>query len=351
MPYSTFGEVLRVTTFGESHGAGVGVVIDGIPSGLEINEEVLQKELDRRRPGTSKFVTPRKEADSAEILSGVANGRTLGTPLAILVRNTNQRSKDYGDLLEKFRPSHADFSYFKKYGTAPQPGGGRSSGRETIGRVAAGAVARVILGSRFKVESAVSVVGRVEGGEIDFAHADRKDNPLRFADPAKQKDAEDEVWKAMQNHDSVGGEIELKASGVPAGLGEPVFDKLDARLGAALFSIGGIKSVEIGAGAAAAMMYGSEYNDEIVAGGEWVTNNSGGVLGGISTGQDIILSIAVKPTPSISQLQNTINLKEEATTVEVKGRHDPCLCPRVAVVAEAMVAITLADFLLLQRRF
>lgn len=351
MPFSTLGQILRATTFGESHGAGVGVVVDGVPAGLPLTEEMIQTQLDRRRPGTSKFVTPRKEEDLVEILSGVAGGRTLGSPVALLVRNTNQRSKDYGDLLEKFRPGHADYSAFRKYGTPPQPGGGRASGRETLARVAAGAIARLILGEGVRFYSATTQVGAVEAQTLDYAHA--QENPLRFSDPERTAEAEKTVEEAMARGDSVGGVVSLLVTGAPAGLGEPVFDKLDALLGGALFSIGGVKGVEFGEGFGVSKLLGSENNDAITPacehGGLWPSNLAGGILGGISTGQPLTARIAVKPTPSISLPQQTIRLGGEPCNIEVKGRHDPCLCPRVGVVAEAMLALVLADALLLQR--
>ena len=345
---SVYGNILKVSTFGESHGGGVGVVVDNVPAGMTLDEEIIQIELNKRRPGTSKFVSPRNEADKVEIISGVASGKTLGTPIMMLIRNTNQRSKDYGDLLEKFRPSHADYTYFMKYGTTPQPGGGRSSGRETAGRVAAGVIARLILGQGVLFNSAVVQVGNIKSEKVDFEFA--RSNPLRFGDESLLAAAEEEVNKTRADEDSIGGVIELEVRGLPAGIGEPVFDKLDARLAGALFSIGGVKGVEIGAGFTAAGMRGSEYNDPISANMSMTErNNAGGILGGISTAAPIKVRIAVKPTPSISIPQDTINLKGEACTIEVKGRHDPCLCPRIAVVAEAMMALALADLLLEHR--
>lgn len=342
---SVFGNLIKVSTFGESHGSGVGVVVDGIPAGLPIDEDIIQKQLDRRRPGTSKFVSPRNEGDKVEILSGVAEGKSLGTPIAMLVRNTNQRSKDYGDLLEKFRPGHADYAYYHKYGTPPQPGGGRSSGRETLSRVAAGAIAQLILGEEVQVDSAVSVIAGHKADKIDFVYAGT--NPLRWGDSSSIKNVEEIVSSAIAEGDSVGGMVILEVRNVPAGLGEPVFDKLDARIGGALFSIGGVKSVEIGSGIEASSMKGSEFNDAISPeGSTWKTNNAGGILGGISTGQNIVVRIAVKPTPSISKQQQTVNISGQECDISVNGRHDPCLCGRVAVVAESMLKLVLADSLL-----
>ncbi len=345
---SVLGNILKVSTFGESHGSGIGVVIDGAPAGIELNEGIIQVELDKRRPGTSKFVSPRKEADKVEILSGTVAGKTIGSPIMLLIRNTNQRSKDYGDLLEKFRPGHADYTYYKKYGTPPLPGGGRSSGRETAARVAAGVIARLILGAKVTIKSAVSQVGSVVARDLDFEFA--RSNQLRFGDALLLAEAEREVEVAMADNDSVGGCVVIEVKGVPAGIGEPVFDKLDARIAGALFSIGGVKGVEVGAGFQAAGMRGSNFNDPIIGDMQAVTsNNAGGILGGISCGAPIVLRIAVKPTPSIATVQNTINLNGEGCKIEVRGRHDPCICSRVAIVAEAMVALALADLLLEHR--
>ncbi len=345
---SVLGNILKVSTFGESHGSGIGVVIDGAPAGIELNEGIIQVELDKRRPGTSRFVSPRKEADKVEILSGTVAGKTIGSPIMLLIRNTNQRSKDYGDLLEKFRPGHADYTYYKKYGTPPLPGGGRSSGRETAARVAAGVVARLILGTKVIIQSAVSQVGSVVAQDLDFEFA--RSNQLRFGDALLLAEAEREVEVAMADNDSVGGCVVIEVKGVPAGVGEPVFDKLDARIAGALFSIGGVKGVEVGAGFQAAGMRGSNFNDPITGDMQAVTsNNAGGILGGISCGAPIVLRIAVKPTPSIATVQNTINLNGEGCKIEVRGRHDPCICSRVAIVAEAMVALALADLLLEHR--
>ncbi len=342
---SVYGNILKVSTFGESHGGGIGVVVDGVPAGIELTEEVVQLELDKRRPGTSQFVSPRKEADSVEIVSGVYEGKTIGSPVMMLIRNTNQRSKDYGDLLQKFRPGHADYSYFKKYGVTPLPGGGRSSGRETAGRVAAGVIARLILGNDIIIKSAVTQIGKIVAKDIDYDCAGS--NQLRFGDALLLQAAENEINIAKAENDSVGGSVILEVTGLPAGVGEPVFDKLDARIAAALFSIGGVKGVEIGAGFAAAGMRGSDFNDPLSSDMmSPVSNNAGGILGGISSGAPITVRIAIKPTPSIASVQNTINAAGENCDIVVKGRHDPCICPRVAIVAEAMMALALADLLL-----
>jgi len=346
---SIFGKYLRVSTFGESHGPALGVVLDGLPAGLPLTVERIQHDLDRRRPGTSPYVSARQEEDRVEILSGWADGRTLGGPLALLVRNIDQRSQDYRELAEVFRPGHADYTYFKKYGLPPQPGGGRSSGRETVGRVAAGAVARALLEPLGVIIQAYTVqIGDVKAVRRDpgFAETD----PLRCADPDAASVMAELVKKARAEGDSIGGIVELAAQGVPAGLGDPVFDKLDAALGGAMLSIGGVKGVEIGTGFAAASLRGSQHNDQMDEGG-FRSNHSGGILGGISTGQDIVLRLAVKPTASIAKEQTTIDLAGRTRKIRIKGRHDPCLCPRIAPVAEAMAALVLADAWLAQRAF
>jgi len=344
---SVFGRYFKVTTFGESHGAAVGVIVDGAPAGLELDRRSIQHELDRRRPGVSQYVTPRREPDEVEILSGVANGKTLGTPIALVVRNKDVRSGDYEAIRELFRPGHADYTYFKKYGVPPQPGGGRSSGRETVGRVAAGAVAKVFL-KTFGIEARAYTVaiGEVPARRVDAEFAET--NPLRFADPERFQEAAHAVDSARLDGDSIGGVIEVTVQGVPAGLGDPVFHKLDALLGGAMLSIGSVKGVEFGAGFRLAAMRGSDANDPISPEG-FLSNNAGGVLGGISNGEPIVMRLAIKPTSSIAKPQSTIDLAGEARTIQVKGRHDPCLCPRVCPVAEAMAALVLADALLEQR--
>jgi chorismate synthase len=341
------GRILRVATFGESHGPGLGVVVEGVPAGLALSQEQIQTELDKRRPGTSPHVSPRREPDQVEILSGLTDGKTLGTPLAMLVRNIDARTKDYGELARVFRPGHADYTYWRKYGTPPQPGGGRASGRETLARVAAGAVARALLDPLGVKFSAYTVgVGQVRAERVylEFAMA----HPLRAADPDRAEDMLGQIQAAREAGDSIGGVVELVVENAPAGLGEPVFDKLDALLGGAMFSIGGVKGVEIGAGFAAAGHRGSENNDQMGPDG-FLSNHAGGILGGISTGQPIVLRLAIKPTPSISLEQRSQDLDGKPTVISIKGRHDPCLCPRVAPVAEAMAALVIADAWLLQR--
>jgi chorismate synthase len=341
---SVTGNNFVVTTFGESHGPALGVVIDGIPAGLPLTSELIQIDLDRRRPGKSPWASPRKETDQAEILSGLALGKTNGAPLCLIIRNVDARSGDYQDIKKAFRPGHADWTYFKKYNLPPQPGGGRSSGRETVSRVAAGAVARALLNSLdITVKAACSAVGTVTAQERSWDFAET--NPLRFLDPNLNLKAEEEVSRAMENGDSVGSVVELMAEGVPAGLGEPVFDKLEARLGSALLSIGAVKAVEFGEGVSLSRQRGSEANSPLGAKG-FLNNVHGGILGGISTGQPIEVRLFIKPTPSISLPQQTIDITGCEQTMAITGRHDPCLGPRLAPVAEAMCLITLADFCL-----
>ncbi len=341
------GRILRVATFGESHGPGLGVVVEGVPAGIELDQSQIQAEMDKRRPGTSSHVSPRREPDKVEILSGLAEGKTLGTAIAMLVRNQDVRSQDYSDLAKVFRPGHADYTYWRKYGTPPQPGGGRASGRETLARVAAGAVAKVLLeplGIRF---AAYTVgVGRVLAKRIDREFA--MTHPLRAADRDLAEAMVEEISKSRESGDSVGGLVELLVENVPPGLGDPVFDKLDALLGGAMFSVGGVKGVEIGAGFAAADRHGSENNDQMGPKG-FLSNHAGGILGGISSGQPIVMRLAIKPTPSISREQSSQDMEGRPTVISIKGRHDPCLCPRVAPVAEAMAALVIADAWLMQR--
>lgn len=344
---NSFGKIFRVTTFGESHGNAVGVVVDGVPPGIPLEADTIQRDLDRRRPGTSKFVSPRNESDQAEILSGVAQGKTLGSPIAIVVRNTQARSKDYESIKDVFRPGHADYTYFKKYGIHPQPGGGRSSGRETVGRVAGGAVARAILGLvGVNISGFVRSIHQIVAQNVDMDFAEK--HPLRCADPNVATAMERVVQEAQREGDSVGGIVEVMIQGTPPGLGDPVFGKLDASLGGALFSIGGIKGVEFGSGFSLSRLKGSVANDPITPDG-FDSNHAGGILGGISSGQDIIIKLAVKPTPSISKPQRTISTNNQPMSINIHGRHDPCICPRIVPVAEAMAALVIADAWLSQR--
>lgn len=363
MSGSTFGKIFKATTFGESHGTALGVVIDGMPAGVKIDLEKIQERLDRRRPGaktngkSNAAVTARSEADKAEILSGVFEGKSQGTPIAIEIRNTSQHSKDYSNLKDTFRPGHADFSYFEKYGFRDYRGGGRSSGRETCARVAAGAVAlqflEQALGKKFSVTAYTLRAAGISCQKIDLKAIEK--NPLRAADLKAAKAMEEKIQELRSKGDSAGGVIECKIKGAPAGLGEPVFEKLDASLAAAMLSIGAVKGIEFGAGFAAADLTGSQNNDQITAKGtkaSFVTNNAGGVLGGMSNGDTIIFRIAVKPVPSIFIEQKTVKNQKgkfENTELKIQGRHDVCLCPRIVPVVEAMAALTIADLLLQNR--
>ena len=338
-----FGHNFRIMTFGESHGPALGVVIDGLPAGLRLPLDKIQADLDRRRPGLSPYTSPRQEPDEAEILSGLAaEGRTNGAPLTLLIRNRDARGRDYEALRRKFRPGHSDWPYFIKYGLRPQPGGGRSSGRETVARVAAGAVARLILSPLGLLARAYAVaIGRVkaENPDPDFAETD----PLRFSDRDLAPQAHQEVEAALSEGDSVGAVVEVRVTGVPAGWGEPIFGKLEAALGGAFFSIGAVRAVEFGEGLAMSAQRGSEANDPLGPDGP-VTNRHGGIMGGMSTGLPIVARLHVRPTPSISREQRSVTVDGQPTTVSASGRHDPCLAPRLAPVAEAMALITLADF-------
>lgn len=354
---NTFGHLFRITTFGESHGGGVGVVIDGCPPRLEISQAEIQFELDRRRPGQSKITTPRKEADQCEILSGVFAGKTLGTPISILVRNQDQRSQDYDEMAVKYRPSHADATYDAKYGIRNYQGGGRSSARETIGRVAAGAIAKKILQQVAGVEI-VGYVKRIKDleGKVDpetVTLAQVEGNIVRCPDSEAADRMIDLIEQYRDQGDSLGGVVECVARRVPTGLGMPVFDKLEADLAKAVMSLPATKGFEIGSGFAGTLMSGSEHNDEFYtdAAGQirTVTNRSGGVQGGISNGEAIIIRVAFKPTATIRKAQQTVTNTGEAVTLAAKGRHDPCVLPRAVPMVEAMVALVLCDHLLRQQ--
>lgn len=358
MSGNTFGTIFRITTWGESHGRAVGVTVDGCPAGLDLASEDIQKELDRRRPGQSRASTQRKEEDRVEILSGLFEGKTTGTPISMIVWNKDADSSAYDALRNKPRPGHADYTYQMKYGMRDHRGGGRSSARETVGRVAAGAIARKLLSQEgIEIAGYVTELGGIKASipsrDLSELRQMAESNPVRCPDQdaaAKMLQLLDEV---RQQGDSLGGMVVVMAKGVPAGLGEPVFDKLDADLAKALMSLGAVKAVEIGAGIESARMHGREMNDPLTLmkgriGFE--TNNAGGILGGISTGAPIICRIAVKPTPSISMRQRTVDLSScEETEIEIKGRHDPSIPPRIVPVAEAMVALVLADHLLRKR--
>lgn len=346
---SLFGKNFRVMTFGESHGPAIGAVIDGCPAGLALSNEDIQPFLDRRRPGQSKFTTKRNELDEVEILSGVFEGKTLGTPIAMVIRNTDQHSKDYSDIKNVYRPGHADFGFDAKYGFRDYRGGGRSSARETIGRVLAGAIASKLLSS---VGVKVQAYSRAIGPYTIFSFDEDEifKNPLYMPDKETAEKAENYLSEKMSECDSVGGIIECRINGLRAGVGEPVFDKLDAELSKAVMSIGAVKGFEIGDGFAAASSVGSENNDSFYIEDDGSvrkkTNHSGGTLGGISDGSEIIFRAAIKPTPSISKEQDTVNSSHENVKVVIKGRHDPIIVPRAVVVVESMAAITVLDLML-----
>ena len=338
---NTFGEYFRVTTFGESHGPALGAVVDGVKAGIAVNAEYIQQELDRRKPGTSSLVSPRKEQDKVEILSGVFDGLTTGAPVALLIRNHDSRPQDYNILRDIFRPGQADYTWWKKYGIRDWRGGGRASGRETVARVAAGAIAKSILaGKNIEIFAHIVRIGNAKASSYSKTVA--IENPLRCGDTQAAAKMQKVIEKSRDEKDSVGGVIEIVATGIPAGLGEPVFDKLEALIGSALLSIGGVKGIEFGDGFGLASMHGSESNDEISPAG-FLSNRMGGILGGISNGEPIVVRISVKPTPSIGKLQKTINTKNELVDIATDGRHDPCLCLRIIPVAEAMVALALCD--------
>jgi chorismate synthase len=344
---SSFGRLFVVTTFGESHGPAVGVVVDGVPPGIPVEDATIQRELDRRRPGQSDLTSPRREADRVEILSGVFRGVTLGTPVAMLVRNTDARSSDYDALQDVFRPGHADHAYAAKYGVRDHRGGGRSSGRETVGRVAAGALARAALATAGVAIAGGTVrVGDVEAERRDWDEVER--NPVRCPDAEAAARMAEVILRAKEARDSVGGVVEIVARGVPAGWGDPTMDKLDARLGAAMLSIPATKGVEIGGGFAMSSRRGSETND-VFDGERHLTNFSGGISGGISTGAEVVVRVAVRPATSIGRPQTAALAGGGTTTIEIGGRHDPCICPRVVPVAESMMALVLADAWLRQR--
>lgn len=351
MSGSTFGTYFKITTWGESHGAGIGAVVDGCPAGLPLCENDIQAYLDRRKPGQSKFSTPRKEDDMVAIQSGVFEGQTTGTPISLAICNKNQRSADYREIASYYRPGHADYTFDQKYGFRDYRGGGRSSARETAGRVAAGAIAAKLLGTiGISFCTYVKSIGPVAIDPARFDVSQMSENALCMPDQAAAACAEEYLQECIRAHNSSGGVVECKITGVPAGIGEPVFDKLDANLAKAIFSIGAVKGFEIGSGFAAARMTGTEHNDSFYYDGEGrvckQTNNAGGILGGISDGSEIIFRAAFKPTPSIYAEQDTITKQGENITVQIKGRHDPVVVPRAVVVVESMAALTIADLLL-----
>ncbi len=348
MSGNTLGKLFCVTSFGESHGPAIGCVVDGCPPGMELSLEDIQHDLDRRKPGTSRHVTQRRESDTVEILSGVFEGKTTGTPIALLIRNEDQRSKDYGNIAETFRPGHADYTYWQKYGIRDHRGGGRSSARETAVRVAAGAVAKKWLKQRYGIliRGYLSQLGPIE---IPFKSWDEvRENPFFVADSSYAQQLEDYMDSLRKEGDSIGAKLTVVAENVPVGWGEPVYDRLDADIAYAMMSINAVKGVEIGAGFGCVTQKGSEHGDELTPQG-FLSNHAGGILGGISSGQDVVAHVAIKPTSSIRIPRRSINLAGEPIMVETHGRHDPCVGIRATPIAEAMLAIVLMDHALRQR--
>ena len=353
---SIYGTLFKISTFGESHGAGIGVIIDGCPAGLPVDLDFIQAELDRRKPGQSRITTQRREADELEVLSGVFDGQTQGTPIALLIRNTDQRSKDYSHISEQFRPSHADFTYQTKYGSRDYRGGGRSSARETAARVAAGAVAKMLLRQQgVHIQAYVSQVGTLKLAkpyqELTLSLAE--ENAVRCPDPETAERMFAFIDETRKKGDSVGGVVDCVITGVPVGWGEPVFDKLHAELGKAMLSINAVKGFEYGSGFAGAELFGSQHNDEFFTDEtgrvRTKTNHSGGVQGGISNGEDIYFRTAFKPVATIMQDQDSVDVHGRPVTVSGKGRHDPCVVPRAVPIVEAMAALVLADMYLRNR--
>lgn len=348
---NSYGKLFRITTFGESHGPAIGVVIDGCPAGLEIDEAYIQAELDRRKPGQSKITTQRKESDTFKILSGIFEGKTTGTPIAMVIENEDQRSKDYSHIAESFRPSHADFTYEQKYGTRDYRGGGRSSARETAARVAAGAIAKLLLKKHsVEIHAFVSQVGDISAPhytKMDLSKTE--ENIVRCPDPGTANQMIELIDEVRKDQDTIGGLVTCVVQGTPVGLGEPVFDKLHAELGKAMLSINAVKGFEYGSGFDGVKLHGSQHNDEFINEGGKIrtkTNHSGGVQGGISNGEDIYFNVAFKPVATIMKDQESVNKEGEATIVKGKGRHDPCVVPRAVPIVEAMAALVIADFML-----
>ncbi len=342
---NTFGIKFRMTTFGESHGVALGCIVDGVPAGLAIDEAFIQSELDRRKPGKSKLETGRKEEDKVAILSGTFDGVSTGTPIAMIIYNGDQKSKDYDSVKDLFRPAHADFTYWNKYGIRDYRGGGRSSARETAARVAAGAIAKLMIDTiGIKVQSGLISIGGIHGTNVDFEYS--KNSLLYALDKTKESQQIKAVEEARDAHDSIGGSVLTIATGVPIGLGEPMYHKLDGQIAGAMMGINAVKGVEIGEGINSATLKGSQNNDAIGANG-FKTNHAGGILGGISNGDDIVVTTHFKPTPSIFQEQDTIDFEGNEVKCNLKGRHDPCVAIRGTVVCEAMMALVLADMVLL----
>ncbi len=352
MPGNSFGRLFRITTWGESHGPAIGVVIDGCPAGLEISEEDIQYELDRRRPGQSRLTTQRKEPDRVKILSGVFEGKTLGTPISLLIENLDVISKSYEEIKDTYRPGHADYTYDAKYGIRDYRGGGRSSARETAGRVAAAAIGKKILNMNgIKTTGYVRQIGDIVAERMDLGEIEN--NPVRCPDPQKAQEMIDLIEEVRRDGDSIGGVVEVVSAGVPPGLGDPVFSKIDADLAQALMSIGGIRGFEVGMGFGVSRRRGSEVNDVMYMDGSgrlrFKTNNAGGILGGITNGENLVVRIAIKPTSSIPKAQETVDRFGNPKELVVKGRHDPCLCPRAVPIAEAMVNLVLVDHILMAK--
>ncbi len=354
MSFNTFGKIFRFTTWGESHGPAIGCIIDGCPPNITLSEKDIQKDMDRRRPGQSKFTTQRKESDKVTILSGVFEGKTTGTPISIIIHNEDKRSRDYETIKNKFRPGHADYTYFKKYGIRDYRGGGRQSARETASRVAAGAVAKLVLrnklGKKFNIIGAVTQLGLMSCDKTNWDNNEIRKNPFFCPDKKSVKLWEKYLLAVRKAGSSCGAIIELRASGVPVGLGAPIYSKLDTDISAALMSINAVKGVNIGAGMNAAFLSGEENSDEMSKGFNKVkfkSNQAGGILGGISSGQDIIASFSVKPTSSILTSRDTIDKKGKNTKISVKGRHDPCVGIRAVPIGEAMMSCVLLDHLLM----
>ena len=348
MSDSSIGKLFRVTSFGESHGKAIGCVVDGCPPGLELSEADLQPDLDRRKPGQSKFTTQRREADEVQILSGVFEGKTTGTAIGLLIHNTDQKSKDYSDIKDSFRPGHADYTYHHKYGHRDYRGGGRSSARTTAMIVAAGGIAKKYLKQQagIEIQAYLAQMGDIVVEDIDLGEA--RNNPFNCPDKSKLGAMEALITQLRRDGDSVGAKITVLATGVPVGLGEPVFNELDADIAKALMSVNAVKGVEIGAGFKAVSQHGSEHRDEMYPDG-FASNNAGGILGGISSGQDIVASLALKPTSSITKPGKSINKRGEAVDIVTKGRHDPCVGIRAVPIAEAMLAIVIMDHYLRHR--
>ena len=350
MAGNSFGTVFKLTTFGESHGPALGGIIDGCPAGLELDFDAIEAEMQRRKPGQSKIVTQRKEPDSVRFLSGIFEGKTTGTPIGFIIENTNQKSKDYSHIKDTYRPSHADYTYDKKYGNRDYRGGGRSSARETACRVAAGAIAKQLL-KELKITAYVSAVGNLSVdkaySQLDFSQIEK--NPVRCADPKKAHEMEEFITEIRKQGDTVGGVISCVVQNMPIGLGEPVFDKLHAELGKAMLSINAVKGFEYGSGFNGSKMKGSEHNDSFNPDGSTKSNLSGGVQGGISNGEDLYFNVAFKPVATLMQKQETIDTTGNIVEMQGKGRHDPCVVPRAVPIVEAMTALVLADFYLLNQ--